>query len=329
MLVRGRCGCGPAHDDGCYGTSRRATRQACRVRASCEPCAALWRSSRWRPADAGRLRHGGRGARLHPVAGRVPMRLRTVHRRVRQQRVPAGAGRRSACCRVRHVGPGHPRSGGRQADPSPLGPPPPRGVGEPGRARHDLPAVPGAFLRHREGADRLELPPGYGHYWSNEPPLVAPSFLPHWGLVAELDGGHPGETVDAYVQLDLGFVEAPAPGSMTNVEPVWLDIRKRLSDPVFDVPPGPSVPGSGSGGRTRCRRAASSWPRPATFTTEVSRSRSPMWLPGAGCSLRRPLREAEAALVPDPDDLVRGVPGKSVAAGDALLLTAVYSTAKR
>lgn len=189
--------------------------------------------------------------------------------------------------------------------------------------------LPERFFATGKERTPVQLPPGHGYYWSREPPLVAPMYPPYWFMVAELDGGHPGETVDAYVQLDLGFAEVPE-GSMTNVEPVWLDVRNCLSDPVFDVPRRPKRP-----------RFRERWTYTMPVGGELVALAGHLHDGGVKITLtdvasggRVFVSKALYEKRKRPWYLTRmtsfaGVPGKTVAAGDTLLLTAVYNSARR
>lgn len=83
---------------------------------------------------------------------------------------------------------------------------------------------------------RLQLPPGYGYYWDNgPPPPFAGATEPGWGYTAHLDGMHEGHDLNVFVELTLDFNPAEE-GALTDVVPVWLDVRECSTDPVYDVP---------------------------------------------------------------------------------------------
>ena len=189
--------------------------------------------------------------------------------------------------------------------------------------------LPERFFATGKERTLVQLPPGYGYYWSHQPPLAAPIYPPYWGMVAELEGGHPGETVETYVQLDLGFVEAPA-GALTDVEPIWLDVRNCYQDPVFDVPRRANRP-----------RFRERW----TYTMPVGGEFVAMagHLHDGGIKLTltdvgsgEPVFTSKALYEKRKRpwyltgmSSFSGVPGMQVDAGDALLLTAVYDSTHR
>jgi hypothetical protein len=109
---------------------------------------------------------------------------------------------------------------------------------DPTRQDMTCPGYPDRFFASGKERTKLEFPPGYGYFWSNE------SF---WVLIAHLDGMHRGMEHDAFVRLNMGFSTGPQ-GTLTDVDPVWLDVRNCSDDPVFDV-----AKGSGSRGRYRER----------------------------------------------------------------------------
>ncbi|MGH2736713.1 MAG: hypothetical protein ACRDKZ_14120 [Actinomycetota bacterium] len=80
---------------------------------------------------------------------------------------------------------------------------------------------------------QLRLPDGYGYYWDNQP---GPS-MDHsgWGFTAHLDGMHEDHDMNVFVELTLDFDPAEE-GALTDVVPVWLDVRECSTDPVYDVP---------------------------------------------------------------------------------------------
>lgn len=84
----------------------------------------------------------------------------------------------------------------------------------------------------------FELPPGYGYLW--EPALSQPvtQSTPYWGLVAHLDGMEGSPAV--FIELKLDYVPADR-RTLTDVTPIWLDVRNCSSDPVYDVEKGSKV----------------------------------------------------------------------------------------
>ena len=100
------------------------------------------------------------------------------------------------------------------------------------------------FFASGKERTKMVLPDGYGYHWDNTAAYGQPE--PWWVLTAHLDGMH-GED-EVYIRLNLGFVpqaEADAAG-MTDVRPVWLDVENCSMNPVFDV-----RKGSGRNGRFR------------------------------------------------------------------------------
>lgn len=88
---------------------------------------------------------------------------------------------------------------------------------------------------------RFRLPDGYGYFWSNQVPQPYTQSSPYWVLIAHLDGMHGSN--DTFIQLNLDFTPAER-GELTDIRPVWLDVRNCSSDPVFTV-----HRGSGRNGR--------------------------------------------------------------------------------
>lgn len=82
----------------------------------------------------------------------------------------------------------------------------------------------------------VQLPEGYGYYWSNAAPQPHTESAPWWGLVVMLDGGH--GNLDTFVELDVGFVPEAEADDITAIRPVWLDVRNCSSHPVYDVEEG-------------------------------------------------------------------------------------------
>jgi hypothetical protein len=191
------------------------------------------------------------------------------------------------------------------------------------------PQLPDRFFATGKERTPVTLPSGYGYRWSNEPPTDFPTVSPTWAVVAELDGGHPGEVVEAYLQLDVGFVDAPE-GALTAVTPVWFDVRNCQQDPVFDVPR-----------RPRRHRFRERW----TYTMPVGGAFVAMagHLHDGGKKISLTRMAAGEGLFTSrarydrpkrPWYLTRmtgfsGTPGLSVAPGEALQLTAVYSSSRR
>jgi hypothetical protein len=191
------------------------------------------------------------------------------------------------------------------------------------------PQYPDRFFATGKERTPISLPSGFGYRWNNEPPPQVPGLAPTWFVIAELDGMHPRETIETYLQLDVGFLEAPE-GALTGVRPVWLDVRNCRQDPVFDVPRRPrrhrfrerwttTMPIGGQfvalgghlhdGGRKIVLSRAATGQEVFTSRARYELRRRPWYLTGMTA--------------------FAGVPGKPVAAGETLQLTAVYSSSRR
>lgn len=98
--------------------------------------------------------------------------------------------------------------------------------------------LPGYERFFASGKERttVELPNGYGYYWSNGLAQPHTESAPYWGFVAMLDGG--SGHADTFVELDIDFVPEGEAQDMTAIRPVWLDVRNCRSHPVYDVEEG-------------------------------------------------------------------------------------------
>jgi hypothetical protein len=175
----------------------------------------------------------------------------------------------------------------------------------------------------------VSVPAGYGYWWSNESPPQAPLLGPTWFVVAELDNMRSNEPMQAYLQLDVGFAQVPQ-GSLTDVRPVWLDVRNCQQDPVFDVPRRPK--------RSRFRER---WTYTMPVGGEFVAIGGHLHDGGKKLALVRTAGGEEVFTSRARYDLPRrpwfltrmtsfsGTPGKPVSAGETLLLTAVYSAKRR
>jgi hypothetical protein len=98
------------------------------------------------------------------------------------------------------------------------------------------------------GKERLqmELPPGYGYFWSNEP---MPGYSdPAWFMYAELHGMHRHHEMDVYIQLKLGFTPA-SEATLTETQGAWLGIKNCGEAQAYTV-----RRGSGTNDRHRASR---------------------------------------------------------------------------
>lgn len=188
---------------------------------------------------------------------------------------------------------------------------------------------PDRFFATGKERTGVSLPTGYGYWWSHQSPPQAPLFGPTWFVVAELDNQHSNDSIDAYLQLDVGFVEAPQ-GTLTDVRPVWLDVRNCEQDPVFDVPR-----------RPRRNRFRERWSYTMPVGGELVAMGGHLHDGGKKIVLSREADGEEIFTSRARYDLARRpwfltrmtsfseAPGKPVAAGETLRLTAVYSAKRR
>ena len=96
--------------------------------------------------------------------------------------------------------------------------------------------LPDRFFASGKERTRVTLPDGFGYYWSNEALPDPYSHLSHkWLLNYHLDAMHNGR-YEVYLRLDLDFTPASGAGSMTDVTPVWMDVRNCTMTSEFNVP---------------------------------------------------------------------------------------------
>lgn len=173
---------------------------------------------------------------------------------------------------------------------------------------------------------KMVIPDGYGYHWDGSAAYGQPA--PWWALVAHLDGMH-GQN-DTYIRLNLGFIpEADAVvAGVIDVSPVWLDVENCSVDPVFDIRKGSGrndrfrkswtyvMPQGGDfvsmgghlhdGGLKLVLRNKTTSSEVFTSVATYGKSRKPWYLTKMSAF-------SEA-------------PGRAVAAGDELKLTAVYDS---
>ena len=89
------------------------------------------------------------------------------------------------------------------------------------------------FFASGKESTKLDLPRGYGYLWDPQVSQPYTGSAPWWAFTAHLDGMHGAS--DVYVQFDVGYVPESDAADLTNVQPVWLDVRNCSSDPVYDV----------------------------------------------------------------------------------------------
>lgn len=101
---------------------------------------------------------------------------------------------------------------------------------------YDEGAFPGfeRFFAAGKELTKFEMPQGYGYRWDPGFGQSLTQSAPWWGFTAHIDGMHGASEV--YVELDMSFVPEAEAEDITNVEPVWLDVRNCNSEPVYDVP---------------------------------------------------------------------------------------------
>ena len=167
---------------------------------------------------------------------------------------------------------------------------------------------------------RMNLPNGYGYYWSNDVSI--------WGMVAHLDAMHGDGQNNVYIKLKLGFTTDP---TITPITPVWVDVNGSCTNDVtFNVP-------KSTDGRNRYRVSAPlEMPASGRFIGMGGH------LHDGGVRLKLQNQTTNKQLfvseaIYDRHDrwfLKRmtsfyGLPGKPVAEGDDLKLTAVYNSTRR
>lgn len=173
---------------------------------------------------------------------------------------------------------------------------------------------------------KLDLPKGYGYFWDPQVGQPYTESAPWWALVAHLDGMHGASNF--YIQVDMGFVPETEAEAITNVEPIWLDVRNCNSDPVFDV-----RAGSGRDGIHK-ERWTYQMPRSGRFVFSAGHLHDG----GLRISLENLTTgdhlytsKATYGVEDEPWYLTKmsswsGLPGIKVAKGDRLRLTAVYDS---
>ncbi len=92
------------------------------------------------------------------------------------------------------------------------------------------------FFATGKEATKFVLPDGYGYRWDPKVSQRLTQSTPWWAFTAHLDGMHGASEV--YVQFDMRYVADAEAEGLTNIEPVWLDVRNCRSDPVYDVDEG-------------------------------------------------------------------------------------------
>lgn len=167
----------------------------------------------------------------------------------------------------------------------------------------------------------MNLPEGYGYHWAN-------GSGSKWWLAAHLDGMHGGGEDDVYIKLRLGFTTDP---ETIPILPVWIDVNGSCTtDPTFDVP-------------------KSAEARRFRISDKITMPIGGRFIGMAGHlhdgGLRLKLRnltkdrrvftseavygEGHGSWFLTKMTSFYGLPGKRVAAGDRLKLTAVYNSTRR
>jgi hypothetical protein len=95
---------------------------------------------------------------------------------------------------------------------------------------------PERFFASGKERTKIELPQGYGYYWSNAAPLPEYAFLGDgpWLINYHLDAMHGGK-YEVFLKLKFDFVPESESPEMTPIKPVWLDVEN-CEDSEFDVP---------------------------------------------------------------------------------------------
>ena len=98
--------------------------------------------------------------------------------------------------------------------------------------------LPDRFFASGKERTKISLPDGFGYYWSNEPITGRFAHLSHkWLLNYHLDAMHNGR-YEVYLRLDLDFVPEAEAGAMTDITPLWMDVRNCTMTSEFNVPKG-------------------------------------------------------------------------------------------
>ncbi len=184
------------------------------------------------------------------------------------------------------------------------------------------------FFASGKERTKLALPPGYGYYWNNGIAQGWTQSAPWWALVAHLDGMHGND--DTYIRLDMDFTPLDEAGRITEIRPVWLDVRNCSSEPEYDV-----AKGEGANGVAK-----------ETWSYRMPQGGRFVFLGGhlhdggLRLTLRNVTRDralftsvASYDLAGEPSYLTGmsrfvGKPGKSVGRGDRLRLTSVYDSTR-
>ena len=167
---------------------------------------------------------------------------------------------------------------------------------------------------------RMNLPDGYGYHWSND--------VNYWGMVAHLDAMHGDGQNNVFIKLKMAFTTDP---TITPITPVWIDVNGSCTNDVtFNVPKSTDekdrfrisapleMPASGEfigmgghlhdgGVRLKLKNNSTN---ERMFVSEAIYDKHDRWF----------LKKMTSFY---------GVPGKSVAEGDDLELTAVYNSTRR
>jgi hypothetical protein len=190
-------------------------------------------------------------------------------------------------------------------------------------------SLPDRFFASGKERTRIELPEGFGYYWSNEPVPPPYSDLSHkWLLNYHLDAMHKGR-YEVYLRLDLDFTPAAEAVGMTDVTPAWFDVDN-CNDSEFNVPKN-----SGRHGKYK-RTWDFTMPEPGRFVAMAGH------LHDGGLKIKlRNTTTDEIVYVSRPTyskhdrwDLRKmssfvDADGPRIAAGDDLRLVAVYDSSRR
>ena len=106
------------------------------------------------------------------------------------------------------------------------------------------PEIPERFFATGKERTAMDLPAGYGYYWSNGTNPGWPYYGKRgWGMTAHLMGMHGMTHKGVFIRLRLGFEGSSA--ALTPTRALWLDVNgSQTFDPTFDV-----AKGSGDNGR--------------------------------------------------------------------------------
>lgn len=191
------------------------------------------------------------------------------------------------------------------------------------------PASPGdRFFATGKERTAMDLPAGHGYYWANQGVAGFPWYgVPQWGMTAHLDGMHGAGQDNVYVRLKLGFTTE----DLIPITPVWVDVKGSCTqDVTFDVP-------KSTDGKNRFRISA---PLDMPASGDFIGMGGHLHDGGVRLKLKNHTTDermfvSEAVYNKhDPWFLQKmtsfyGLPGKSVAQGDDLELTAVYNSTRK